>query len=570
MKITLILLTCYVFAALVLLTRVIPTQFIRFKILKPLRRKIHFLCTPRVSVVTMFILSFVLSAGISQFKKPVPRIHDEFSYLLAADTFSQGRLTNPTHPFWKHFESFHIFHQPSYASKYPPGQGLFLAVGQVLTGRPIVGAWLSVALACAAICWMLQAWVPPRWAFAGGLMSTLHPLIILWGQNFWGGAVAVLGGALLFGALRRLIKQPHAGTALLYGLGLFLLAVSRPFEGFLTAASASGLLVIWMVRQSQFPNRILFRSVLLPLGIAGFCIAGVLLFYNDRVTGNPTQFPYQVHEKTYSPTPLFIWGTPRQVTIANPHLGQFYTGWSLDAYQKQQNLRGYLDMVLLKLSRLVGNLIVFPLGILLLMVPWIIKAHWGRVAVSVTSLICLINLLGTTFFQPHYLAPVIPLLFFIFIQGARHWRVAKWKDCHRGPVFVAGLCLIFIAMSFTRVWLFTTDLSLPSQYKIAFQRSELLEQLQRQPGKDLVFVQYDSNHDPHFEWIYNRADIDNAEVIWAHILDEKENQRLIKHFAGRQIWWINADDDEIKLKPFESMPANPNPPQHSRDADSDA
>ena len=54
---------------------------------------------------------------------PLPFVPDDFSFLLASDTFSHGRLTNPTPAMWIHFESIHIDMLPTYMSMYFPDPG---------------------------------------------------------------------------------------------------------------------------------------------------------------------------------------------------------------------------------------------------------------------------------------------------------------------------------------------------------------------------------------------------------------------------------------------------------------
>ena len=186
------------------------------------------------AILFIGLLAFAGDALVSSWRPPLPIAPDEFSYLLAADTFASGRMTNPTPAQWQHFETPEVLVRPSYQSKYPPGQGFFLAVGQRVAGNPLAGVWLSSALACAALCWMLQAWVGETWALYGALLATFQLAWFgHWGQSFWGGMVTALGGALLYGGLRRVLDEESGWARFRNGLwlalGLVILANTRPF-----------------------------------------------------------------------------------------------------------------------------------------------------------------------------------------------------------------------------------------------------------------------------------------------------------------------------------------------------
>ena len=78
-----------------------------------------------LAVFSVGILALALRAALLPILPiPEPAIHDEFSHLLLADTLAHGRMANPTHPMWIHFETFHVNQKPTYASMYYPGQGM--------------------------------------------------------------------------------------------------------------------------------------------------------------------------------------------------------------------------------------------------------------------------------------------------------------------------------------------------------------------------------------------------------------------------------------------------------------
>lgn len=485
---------------------------------------------------------------------PVPGIHDEFSYLLMGDTFAHGRLTNPTHPMWISFETFNVNWIPTYCSMYPPAQGLFLAIGQLL-GNPWFGVLLSNGAMCAAVVWMLQAWFPARWAFLAGILTALQFCISsYWMNGYWGGAVAATGGALVLGAIGRIRRKAHWRHALLLGLGIAILANSRPFEGLMACIPPGAYLLWWMLGKitTKDDSRTRTTQVLIPLAASMVLLLSFMAYYNWRLTGNALLMPHVLNtQQNYESAPYFLWqGLKSALHYRNPQFEGFYNGWSRHYYQKSWTdaLRLTKDKAIMLVAYFFGK----PEWLLLPFVPFALRDRKLRLLV-ITLLVGGVGVFLTIWGHPHYAAPLVGVIFGIVVQAMRHLSTIELKGRRLGSLAVRVIVVVLFAIVLDRAMSHKRDLD-DRRTPGLVQRVAIEGQLKGIPGKHLVMVRYKPRHDYHLEWVYNGAEIDSAKILWAREMDAEQNQRLLEYFKDRHVWLYTPDEldkakEQLRLYP---------------------
>ena len=476
------------------------------------------------------------------FPTPLPYVHDEFSYLLMADTFAHGRITNPPPPQPQHFEAEYILLHPTYASQYQPGQGLVMATGQVIAGHPWWGVWASVGLMCGAICWALSYLFPLRWALCGALGAGLQFGIFgFWMNSYFGGAVAATGGALVAGALLRMRLLPGS-SAIICGTGLIVLFASRPLEG----AIWTGVSTVWI---AVYYRRKFYRR-LLPVGAV--CAMGLigLAYYNYRVTDHPLRPPYAEGRALYG-TPQSFWWQPAVVVTSfdNPQLRDNYLN-QLAFWNRRYSLRSLWDSTWRR-SRDFWRFFIGPFFTPGLLFIWFLRRDRRIRPWLLASIPFIFEHATYHAWYPQHSAAETLLIVIILVQCWRHLRLWN-RDRGWGPAMsrnlVAGFCLAILLVSAGHA----ADSLIPTRFArvkpiwgslvpTPRTRDRAVATLERIPGKHLVFVYYNAQHPYIDEWVFNKADIPGAKIVFSRLIGPEPDSKLISAMKGYDVWIADVD-----------------------------
>ena len=383
--------------------------------------------------------------------------------------------------------------------------------------------WLSCAFATVAVWWMARAFVEPEWALLAGVVAAVHPTMVDWGHVYWGGAVAVLGGALVVGGWGRLIqgRAPGVHPGLLLGVGLVILANSRPYEGAVLSLPLMASLV-WRRRRTAWPA----VAVLLVGGAATAA-------YNHRVTDHPLRMPFVAYAAQFDIYPKF-WFLPRRdppPAYPNATMAEVHTSKERGRYDMLHTPRGLASTAVTWAQRLT-HMHARPAVLLVPLLAAVVvglRDHRARRLLVIVALF-LLGLTAENWFLPHYAAPVVPAVLLLMVLG--------WRRLAEHPLSARAGRGVFVGFAVAAA----LSAAAPADPELVrFTRDELLAEVPAlTTGRHVVFVHYAPDHPVEDEWVYNGCDIASRPIVWARSLTAAADAEVVRWYGPRRTWTLTV------------------------------
>lgn len=224
-----------------------------------------------------------------------PHVPDEVVYLIHARYLAAGQLAMPLPPVPEAFNVDLMTYQATrWFSPVPPGWPMILAVGAFLgvpwLVNPVLGG-INILLAHT----VLREIYPARTARLATLLLAVSPWHLFMAMNLMTHTATLTAALLAAACVARLRRDPRWRWAVVGGIGIGIVALIRPLEGFVLAL----LLGFWSLGARGRRWRLAPSAV---LTVATIATGALVLPYNAHLTGSARTFPIMAYtDAAYGP-----------------------------------------------------------------------------------------------------------------------------------------------------------------------------------------------------------------------------------------------------------------------------
>jgi len=455
----------------------------------------------RFAPVTAAVLSMLI-VWIAWYS-PIPKVHDENSYLLQADLFARGQWTAPSPPIPEFFEQPHVQVVPVVASKYPPGHALLLTPGALIgfpALMPLLLTGVTAALLVALTARVTNVWV----AMLTWVVWIASPIVLRFQPGYFSEVTTTPLVLAAWWALLRWRETRRMPWILALALAIGWGAITRPLT-MLAFAIPIGVVVV----RDVFRLRA-WGQLAAAFGV-GIAVLSILPFWSAKTTGDWRVNPIEKYRLDYLPFDKvgFTPDTSPPRRAINPVLKSTYD-YFLDARKKQRV--STLPQIIA--DRTVQITIAFFQGarlpLLLFAIAGLFFLNRPLRFAGISAVLLFVAYLPYAHWAPWtiYYMEATPVLACVTALGVFEVLRRLTRDDARSRAGMALVTAMMVIVAIPTIARWRRDHETRSALDRAF-----AAQLHRLPPHSIVFIQYSPRLVQHMSVVFNYPDLAKA-LYW--------------------------------------------------------